>query len=166
MSPRRFFMFALILGGIATIEWLLVPSPTAAGSVQLTEERWIIPVQPVFNANSALAILNSNSLWGKLAEVAQASDIEPEWRFVGATARGHERNVIIKKGNLPEQTLVPGDSLPGGSKILSIEHDRLCLLINGQKRTLYIYPQGPLSGKMSEQTTELVKPAFSGYVRR
>ena len=149
MTLRRFFIFALTLAGIVAVAWLTVPSPVAVQPVQLAEEPWKVPVQPVFNAKDALATLNSASLWGKLADITQPSDIEPAWRFIGAMARGLERQVIIQKDNQPEQILVPGDSLPGGSKILSIENDRLCLLINGQKRSLYIYPQGRLSGKMS-----------------
>ena len=149
MTPRRFFILALLMVGIATVEWLLVPTPAAVGSARLPEEPWKIPVQPAFNAKDALVTLNSANLWGKLADIAPPSDIEPAWRFIGAMARGLERQVIIQRDGLPEQILVPGDSLPGGSKILSIENDRLCLLINGQKRSLYIYPQGHLSGKMS-----------------
>ncbi len=149
MTLRRFFILALMIAGIVAVAWLTVPAPVAVRPVQLAEEPWKVPVQPVFNAKDVLATLNSASLWGKLADLAQPDDSEPEWRFVGAIARGQERQVIIKKGNQAEQVLVIGDSLPGGSKILSIENDRLCLLINGQKRSLYIYPQGRLSGKMS-----------------
>ena len=152
MTPRRIFIFALLMVGIATVEWLLVPAPAAVGSALLPAEPWKIPEQSSFNAKDALVTLNNASLWGKLADIAQPSDIEPAWRFIGAMARGQEHHVIIQKDNQPEQILVPGDSLPGGSKILSIENDRLCLLINGQKRSLYIYPQGHLSAKMSAQS--------------
>ena len=150
MNLRRFFILALILGATASLEWLLVPAPAAVRSTRLIEEPWKIPVRAVFSSQEALANLNTANLWGKLANVVQTSDVDPEWRFIGAMARGQERHVIIKKDNQQEQILVPGDTLPGGSKILGIENDRLCLLINGQKRNLYIYPQGKLSGKMSD----------------
>ena len=128
----------------------MIAAPTAPRPSPLAEAPWKIPVKPVLNANDLIATLTSGSLWGKLADSIQTNDGEPEWHFLGTMIRGAERHVIIKKDNQPEQTLVPGDSLPGGSKILSIENDRLCLLINGHKRSLYIYPQGRLSGKMSD----------------
>ena len=154
MTVRRFFVFALIVGGMAALAWLVVPAPVVVGPVLLAEGQWKVPVRPVINAKETIATLSSASLWGKLADVAQPSDSEPEWRFIGAMVRGEERYVIIKKDNLPEQTLVVGDTLPGGSKILSVESDRLCLLINGQKRNLFIYPQGRLSGKMAYAAEE------------
>lgn len=166
MTLRHFFILALTIAGIAYLQWLMVPPPAAAKSARLAEEAWNLPSQPAFDAKEALAALNSASLWGKLADSALAAPLnDPEWRFLGALARGQERYVIMKIENQPEQKLIPGDTLPGGSKILSIENDRLCLLVNGQKRSLAIYPQGPLSGKMSnlEETpadrVERTKPA-------
>lgn len=148
MYLRRFFTFALLIGVITILEWFMIPSPVAVRPAALAETPWKIPIQPVFNVKNALVTLTGGSLWGKLADNVQPNDSEPEWRFLGTMIRGQERHVIIKKDNQPEQTLVPGDTLPGGSKILSIESDRLCLLINGQKRSLNIYTQGRLSGKM------------------
>ena len=126
----------------------MIPSPVAVRPVTVVETPWKIPIQPVFNVKNALVTLTGGSLWGKLADNVQPNHSEPEWRFLGTMIRAQERHVIIKKDNQPEQTLVPGDTLPGGSKILSIESYRLCLLINGQKRSLNIYTQGRLSGKM------------------
>lgn len=152
MTLRHFLALTLIIAGIAYLQWLMVPPPAAAKSARLAEEAWSLPAQPAFDAKESLATLNSASLWGKLADSALAAPLnDPEWRFLGAMARGQERYVIMKIDNQPEQKLVPGDILPGGSQILSIENDRLCLLVNGQKRSLAIYPQGPLSGKMSSQ---------------
>jgi|GEM_PF-1865327 len=149
MTLRRFFIFAILAGSITGLIWLMVPGPAPLRVLPLAETPWILPVQPVSNTKDALLTLSSATLWGKLADTVQPSDSEPEWRFVGTMLRGQDRSVIIKKDNQLEQTLVVGDSLPGGSKIISIDSDRLCLLINGQKRSLYIYPQGRLSGKMS-----------------
>lgn len=148
MSLRRFLLLALILVAVAIAAWLVIPPPISVQPARLVEEPWKMPMQFAPKTNEALATLNDASLWGKLADIPRVSDVEPEWRFIGAMARGKERHVIIKKDNQLEQVLVPGDILPGGSKILGIENDRLCLLINGQKRSLYIYAQGPLGGKM------------------
>lgn len=163
MTLRHYFTLVLMIGGIAYLQWLMVPPPTAPRPVRLAEEAWNIPDQPKFDAKEALDTLNSASLWGKLADTAlSASLAPPEWSFLGAIARGQERYVIIKIEGQPEQKLAPGDTLPGGAKILSIESDRLCLLINGHKRSLYIFSQGPLSGTMptlEEETTARAIPA-------
>ena len=149
MNLRRIFIFTLSIVGITGLAWLVIPTPAPVRPAPLAETPWKIPVLPVFNTKNALVTLTSGSLWGNLADSVKPNDMEPGWRFLGAMVRGQARYVIIQKDNQPEQTLIPGDNLPGGSKILSIESDRLCLLINGQKRNLYIYPQGRLSGKMS-----------------
>ena len=149
MSLRRFYVPGIIVISVSIAGWLVIPPPIAVQSSGLADVPWEMPKLFAFNAKDALATLTEASLWGKLADIPRASDVEPEWRFIGAMARGEERHVIIKKDNQMEQMLVPGDILPGGSKILSIENDRLCLLINGQKRSLYIYAQGPLGGDMS-----------------
>lgn len=152
MTLRHFFILALTIAGVAYLQWQMAPSPAPVRPARLAEEPWKILEQPEFDAKEALAALNGASLWGKLADSALAEPLnDPEWRFLGALARGEERHVIIQIVGQPEQKLVPGDTLPGGSKILSIENDRLCLQVNGQKRSLAIYPQGPLSGKMSSQ---------------
>ena len=150
MTLRHFFTLVLLIVGIATLQWLTVPPPPAPRPARLAEEPWKIPGRPKFDAKQALATLNSASLWSKLDAALVEPLNAPEWRFLGAMARGQERSVIIKIDKQPERKLVPGDTLPDGSKILSIENDRLCLLIDGQKRSLAIFPQGPLSGKMSK----------------
>lgn len=152
MNLRHFFILALMIIGIAYLQWLMTPPPAAVRPAPMAEEAWKTPDQPEFDAKAARAQLNSAGLWGKLADSALAAPLnDPEWRFLGAMARGQERYVIIKIENQPEQKLAPGDTLPGGSQILAIENDRLCLLLNGQKRSLSIYPQGPLSGNMPGQ---------------
>ena len=152
MSYRRIFTAVLLLAAIAVIEWLMVPTPAAIKPGSIPDVPWKIPTLAAGNSKDALGTLTSINLWGKLADNVQPDEGDPEWRFLGAMIRGNERHVVIKKENQPEQTLVPGDILPGGSKIVSIESDRLCLLINGTKRSLYIYPQGRLSGKMANAT--------------
>ena len=151
MTKRRILILVLQLGTLITLAWLFVPRPAVVKSVPAADPAWKVPVKPLFRPQESLAIVNSANLWGKLADMAQTLEPEPEWRFVGSIGRGQESHVIIKKVGRPEETLKPGDSLPGGSKIVSIENDRLCILINGLKRSLYIYPQGRLSGNMSSR---------------
>ena len=149
MTRRHLFTLALMIAGITSLQWLIIPSPIPIRPARLAEEPWKLPEQREFDVKASLATLNSASLWGKMAEIAQNAPLnEPPWRFLGALVRGKESQVIIKIEGQPEQRLVPGDTLPGGSQILSIESDRLCLLIEGNKRSLAIYPQGALGGSM------------------
>lgn len=155
MTRRHLLILALMIGATTFLQWFIVPSPMPGRPARLAEEPWKIPDQIEFDAKEALATLSSASLWGKLADIAPAAPSgPPEWHFLGALAQGQERQVIIKIENQPEQRLAPGDTLPDGSQILSIENDRLCLLTDGQKRSLSIYPQGPLSGTMPMQGDE------------
>ena len=158
MTRQQLSLLALLLGGIALLQWFVVPPPAPVRATRLAEEAWKLPLPDEFDVKGALATLDSSSLWGKLADIAPVVLANaPEWRFLGAVARGAERQVIIKIDKQPEQRLVPGDTLPDGSEILSIEIDRICILINGQKRSLAIYPQGSLSGTMAKWAAE--KPA-------
>jgi hypothetical protein len=155
MTKPNFFILILTIIGISGLQWFIVPSPDPVSPVRLAEDPWKIPDNPEFNAKESLATLTNASLWGKLADTALAAPLnDPEWRFLGALSRGQESQVIIQIDGQPEQRLVPGDSLPGGSQILSIDNDRLCLLVNGQKRSLAIYSQGPLSGIMPQRERE------------
>lgn len=99
-----------------------------------------MPQLPKARPEKAAEILDKISPWGKLpAPGEQPSLNDPEWRFLGIVARGSERYVLIKIENQPELQLKVGDKLPGGSQILKIEDDSLCLLINGKKRKIGIY---------------------------
>ena len=149
MTLRHFFSLVLVIVGVAYVQWLVVLPPLATRPASLADEPWKVPGQPQYDTAQALAALNKASLWGKLADSVVAPVVDSGWRFLGAMARGQERYVIVKVGNQLEQKLVSGDNLPDGTKILSIDNDRICVLINNKKRTLAIYSQGPLSGKMS-----------------
>ncbi len=154
MNVRHFFFYALLLGGVTALAWVVIPTPSVARAVQLPEEPWKLPTPSSYDPKKAFATLTAGGLWGKIAEVAPQLDDDQGWHFVGVVARGQERYVIIKNDKQIERTLALGDALPGGSKIVSINDDRLCILINGKKRSLDIYSQGRLSGKMSTQPAE------------
>lgn len=143
-----------MVSAVTVLEWLTVPLPAPTRPASLPEEPWKMPEQIEFNAKESLVVLNNVSLWGKLADAALvAVPGEPKWNFLGVITRGDERLVILNVENQPEQRLSKGDILPDGSQILHIENDTLCLLHNGQKRNLSIYPQGRLSGTMSASNT-------------
>lgn len=144
-SSRGWLAFLILLSAIGYAEWLLAPAPAAPKKLRLADEAWELPRLPDAQTDKALAILNRRALWGKLPEkeMVAAPPANPAWRIIGIAGNGAERFVMIKKEGQPEQSLRVNDALPGGSKILKIEQDRICLLVNGKKRILGIYKTGP-----------------------
>ena len=143
-SARRRLAFLGLLIVIGYAEWWLAPAPPAPKPSRRGAESWALPEAPKAQPEKAMAILNKTNLWGKLPEAEAAKSLnDPEWRFVGIATNGPERFVMIKVEGQPEHRLTINDKLPGGSKILKIESDRICLLINGKTRSLGIYKTGP-----------------------
>ncbi len=143
-SPRGRMVFLGMLAVIAYAAWWLAPAPPEPRPLRTGAEPWVLPEASRTQAEKAVAILNRTSLWGKLPEAEAAKSLnDPEWRFVGIVTNGKERFVMIKVEGQPEQSLTINDKLPGGSKILKIESDQICLLINGKKRSIGIYKTGP-----------------------
>lgn len=142
MSLRNMLFLALTICAIAYGQWLQTPLPKPLKPISLAEEPWQLRPQRKAELEQPLTTLAGASLWGKLPETDAKTPLnDPEWRFLGAVAHGSERYVLIQIEGQPETKLAPGDVLPGGSKIVSIENDHLCLLVNGKKRRLSIYPQ-------------------------
>lgn len=143
---RSWLLFLILLSLLCYAEWLLVPPPAAPKKLQLADEAWVLPTLSQSPTDAALAVLvRINTLWGKLPEkdVAPAGPVNPSWRIVGVAGNGAERFVMIKVEGQPEQSLAVNDKLPGGSKILSIGQESICLLVNGKKRTLSFYKTTP-----------------------
>ena len=143
-SSRSWITWLILLALAAFAEWQFVTLPPAIETIAQAKEDWVLPYAPQAQPEKAIEILATTSPWGKLPEPGeQPSPNDPEWRFLGIMARGEQRYVLIKIANQPEQQLTVGDRLPGGSKILEIEDDSLCLLVNGKKRTIGIHSRGP-----------------------
>ncbi len=143
-SLRAWMTFLLIIITTGYVEWIISPAPPVPKKMHLADEPWELPRLAEVQAGKALEILNRKSLWGKLPEKeAAAPPKNPEWHILGIVVNGAESFVLIKKEGQAEQSLRVNDMLPGGSKILKIEQDRICLLINGKKRSLGIHKTGP-----------------------
>jgi len=138
---RLAFLGLLIVIGYA--EWWLAPAPLTPKPLRMGAEPWALAEAPKASLEKAVAILNKTNLWGKLPEAEAAkAPTDPEWHFIGIVTNGPERFVMIMVEGQPEQRLSINDKLPGGSKILKIESDVICLLINGKKRSLGIHKMG------------------------
>jgi hypothetical protein len=144
-SIRGWLGFGALLIAIAAIEWIYVAIPPQAKPSRKAVESWALPPAPSAQPEKAMEILGkNNSLWGKLPELAASAPLtDPEWHFLGIVTNGPERFVLIKIAGQPEKSLRINDDLPGGSKIVNIEDDKICVLVNGKKRSLGIYKMGP-----------------------
>ena len=143
-SSRGWPILLALLATAGVAEWLLAPAPPAPRALHRSAEPWALPQSYMAQTEQARAILDKTALWGKLPAVEAAKPSgDPEWHFLGIATNGKERYVLIKVDGQPEQRLTINDKLPGGSKILKIENDSLCILIDGKKRRLDIYETGP-----------------------
>ncbi len=129
---------------LAGIFWMLAPGPREPDRRILPPEPWELPQVSRALPGTSPEGLARAGLWGKLPDtVADGPMQDPPWRFLGVVRNGPERFVLIKFDGLPERKLGVNDELPGGSKILQIDEDSLCILVNGSRRKLSIYKTGP-----------------------
>lgn len=129
---------------LAGIFWILAPGPREPDRRIPPPESWELPQGLRAPPGISPEELARAGLWGKLPDaVAEGAMQDPPWRFLGVVRNGPERFVLIKFDGLPERKLGVNDELPGGSKILQIDEDSLCILVNGSRRKLSIYKTGP-----------------------
>lgn len=145
MAPLSRLALALaLLAVLVALEWQMVPLPFVAKASR-GSDAWTLPEPlPPNPAEKAMEVLAATSPWGRLPGLAEQPPLTPpNWRIVGIAARGEERVVLVRTERQPARQLKIGDALPGGSTILEINDDSLCLLVDGKKRMLPLYPQGP-----------------------
>ena len=144
MPFRKLSWVVLAVIGAGILQWIIIPAPQLPPPTRQPEAAWQPPAGQRPRPQKASELLRNAELWGKLPETeAERTLADPPWRFLGIVRNGAQRFVMIKIEGQPEQSLTVNDTLPGGSKILKIEDDALCLLINGKQRRLPIHKQGP-----------------------
>ena len=129
----------LVVGWIA---WGVGPDLPEAKVTRFSEESWTLAKLPAPDLKKAYDYLSTSSLWGKV-EVARKDEpkIDPAWRFLAVMVNGSEKYVVIDVDKEPNRQLRIGDQLPGGAKIHEISQGSVCVIVNGKKRSLPIYPQ-------------------------
>lgn len=141
---RRALWVTAGLAILAVLVWLVAPSPPEVGSEAVAPEAWKVPTPVALTPAPAAEGLVDAGLWGTLQSAGSAAEErEPSWRILGVVRSGARRFVLVKIDGQPERQLGVRDKLPGGSEILGIEDDSLCLLVNGTRRRLSVYPLGP-----------------------
>lgn len=127
---------------VGLVQWpfITVPQLPKAGAVP---DSWALPAIPRTQPKKAIELLSRASPWGKSLSSTDAPSLNPpNWRILGMLLRGNDRTVVIRIDGQPEQRLKIGEALPDGSTILGIESNSLCLLVEGKRRRLEIYPRG------------------------
>lgn len=140
ISPKLTGATLVVVALLAALMWVATPTPAPPSVSAVAADNWKLPDLAKDETTKHLSAIATRNLWGDaLAPPAPIS--KPEWRFVGVVNNGHERSLLISIDNKPAEMLQAGGKLPGGSEILKINEDRICILINGQKRILPIYRQ-------------------------
>lgn len=139
-SVSSWFVYLGLLLAVGFAAWVLAPSPSNVKLVQPRSESWQLPEGVHTNSAKAIAILSGvgNNLWGKLPEVEQQKPLTPpDWRIIASVSQGESAFVIIKFDDTQlEQKIKVGEELPGGNKIIGIGLGKVCVLLNGKKRSL------------------------------
>jgi hypothetical protein len=142
IANRLGLSLGLMLLLVAIVLWFTVPEPVAPKFLTSGSDTWSLPKLPKREPDPLVKIVTDANLWGIVVAptIGPAVPLNtPEWRFVGVFNDGKEPHVMISIDKKPAISLKVGEELPGGAKILKILDDRLCVLINGQKRSLGIY---------------------------
>ncbi|MDP2199695.1 MAG: type II secretion system protein N [Sulfurimicrobium sp.] len=129
----------LALGVAAGWIWKAIPEPKVPGSAAVAAEQWELPAEAEGDLKQSATVITERNLWGTVVAAKDMPLNDPEWRFAGVVRNGEEYYVLISIDNKPAEIRKIGDTLPGGSKILKISEDRICILIEGKRRALGIY---------------------------
>lgn len=139
-SVTSWFVYMGLLAGAGYAAWVLAPHPSDARPASSANESWQLPEVIQVNSAKAIEVLSGvgNNLWGKLPEAELSKPLTPpDWRIIGSVSRGEAAFVIIRFADTQlEQRVKVGEALPGGNKILEIGLGKVCVLLNGKKRSL------------------------------
>ncbi len=141
--PTRAWVLALVLPLLAGwIAWGTSPDLPVTKAMRSSEEPWTLARLPAPDLKKAYDYLSTASIWGKVEVVKKDEpQTDPAWRFLAAMVSGSEKYVVIDVEKQPNRQLKVGDTLPGGAKIHEINQGSVCVIVNGKKRSLPIYPQ-------------------------
>ena len=152
MAARLSALIALLFALVAA--WLLLSPanlPTQR-SLKPQGDTWQLNLPVTIESDAALSVIAQTRLWGGGVGAGtaplptdEAPLTAPDWRISGVYSEGSGKNVaLLSFDGLPlaaqqQQQLRVGDKLPGGAKILAITPDRVCILLNGKKRSISTY---------------------------
>lgn len=139
ISNNIVIVLLLALGVAAGWIWKALPEPGISGAAAIKAEQWELPTEIETDSKKSAVAITERNLWGTVVTAKDMPLNDPEWRFAGVVRDGEENYVLISMNKQPAEIRKIGDTLPGGSKILKISEDRICILIEGKRRALGIY---------------------------
>jgi hypothetical protein len=139
VNARIWLAWLILLPAILFWEWRMLPSLPSAASVAMVRESWRLPKPRGEDLERAKQALETRSPWRTVQPAETLAALppkDPDWRILGVMARGNEKYLSILVEGEPGREVKVGDLLPGGSKLLDIGTETICVLVNGQKRQL------------------------------
>lgn len=133
---------ALFLGVVVAV-FKLASDPPAVD----TADRWPFPQWAPYRAGPQRDVLARTALWAedptKVKVVVEKKPEGPPWRFIGTLQEGKTRIAVIELDQGKRiQRIAPGQSLPNGALIKSIDTTTLTYDENGVEKALRLF--GPL----------------------
>lgn len=133
-----FVVAALVLA--LAWRWQHPPALPTVPAVSAKAEQWLPLAVPDRRLPEVVKRLAEHSPWGFKAGPADDTPLTPpNWRITGVVEDGANHFALLQIEGQPGTQVQPGDVLPGGAKILAIQQDSLCILLNGKARSLRIY---------------------------
>lgn len=135
LPPHACWLVPIATIGLAAI---LAPAPSAIQPNTDEVAGFELPAEVTpRNYETKLAKLDERNLWGNVRSLSEPQVLtDPKWWLSGTGGVDKERFVIMEREGSQPEFLKVGDNLPGKAKILEIQQDALCILIEGKKRKL------------------------------
>jgi hypothetical protein len=148
VDPRRRLAAIVVIGVLGLAGWRIFGASMPTESATEVGDAWDLPGRGDIAGDKLLEGLLAVDPWGlgrsvyerpKSVAAGEPAEAPPRrWSFKGMLQEGPNRFVLVSIDGKPAEPLSVGQTLPSGEKILQIEPDRLCILINGQRRSLEI----------------------------
>jgi hypothetical protein len=147
-AKRRLAAVAAVIGVLAIGGWRIFSAAVPSEAAGAIGDAWDLPGRNDIAGDKLLEGLLSVDPWGLGSGVYKraaagvvgepAAAAPRRWSIKGMLQEGSSRFVLVSIDDKPAEPLGVGQTLPSGEKILQIEPDRLCILINGTRRSLEI----------------------------
>jgi hypothetical protein len=131
---------------VALLGWLSgFLQATQTGRALELQDDWVEPNYKAFHASEGQEAFGDLDIWdGKkpAAVVKKAATAQQLWYFIGTTRIGDTYAALILQGDGSHvQSATPGDFLPGGEKIISVENGTLQIEDGENQRAIKLFQQ-------------------------
>jgi len=141
---RRDLWIAGACVAVAALAGWFRPTPLSTNAVGAREPAWRLPSpQALERSSAAMFAAARRAAWVGSSAAAAGAPTE-DWTLLGLVGRPDDRAVLVRAGKDPLIKRVgPGDTLPDGSRLVSVGTDAIVVDRDGcrQRRPLYPVPQ-------------------------